>query len=141
MQIEKTTKPSKTEITLLTDITLKGIAPYVNSKLLKYVKTKSLSSKLNNFFLLKDGDKIGGFLMYRTEKSKIFIYELHIIEELQSSGNGKKLLEELFKSEKGKKIILNVHSENNGAMKLYKASGFEATGKKGKNIIEMIKNN
>jgi ribosomal protein S18 acetylase RimI-like enzyme len=140
MQIEKTNKVTKPEIAFLTELTLKGIAPYVNSKLLKYVKTKSLSSKLNNFLLLRDGEKIGGFIMYRVEKSKIFIYELHVCEELQSAGNGKKLLEELFKLEEGKKFILNVHGENAGAIKLYKSAGFEESGKTEKNIIEMTRN-
>lgn len=123
MQLEKIKKLKKSEVKTLVDLILTGMAQYITTPLYKSAKLRSLSSKENNFIILKSDTKsICGFLMYRIVKENIYIYEIHVAKEFQSKGFGKAMIENLINE--GKKLILCVYKENKGAQKLYRSLGF-----------------
>lgn len=139
MQIERTRKISKDEIKLFVNAIVTGLVPYIKVPFLRHSKTKSVSSKSNNFIILREASLVYGFLMYRIEWSIIYIYELHVIEKFRSRGYGRRLMEELFESEKNKSFVLFVHAQNLRAQKLYRSLGFVTAGENG-NYFQMFRN-
>lgn len=126
MQIVKTQKIDKQTIDELVDIIVKGIEPYVTNRLVKYAKRKSVSSKHNNFIILRENSKTLGFIMYRImNREQVFIYEIQVLKEFQSQGYGSKLMNELFNSEKDKEFVLFVYNKNIRAAKFYSSLGFK----------------
>lgn len=132
MNLEKTRKINKCDAKILVNILITGVKPYVSCSLLKHSKMKSITSKFNNFIILRNKSTIAGFLMYRILRDNIaFIYEIHVVAEFQSQGYGTKMMNTLFEQEKGKVLVLFVHNENLKAQKFYKSLGFEKTEEDG----------
>ncbi|KAM0680429.1 hypothetical protein GINT2_001489 [Glugoides intestinalis] len=124
MLLEKTKQISKQDIIRTVQLIIEGISPYIQTRLLKYAKTKSMSSRKNNFIMLREESMLKGFLMYRIEKNCCILYEIHVSEEKRSQGHGTSLIKELLKDQIGKMIILFVHTKNLKAQQFYAANGF-----------------
>lgn len=142
MLLEKTKIISKTDVMRAVQLIIEGIRPYIQTPLLKYAKTKSMSSRNNNFIILREECVIKGFLMYRVEKDCCIVYEIHVSEEKRSQGYGTMLFRELFKDQAGKKLLLFVHTRNAMAQQFYLTNGFNFKEKsENDTYYEMYKQN
>ncbi len=132
LELIKTKKISKQDIERIVELTLSGIGTYTKTYLLKHSKTKSISSKHNNFIILKDNTSSGnssnniiGFAMYRIDKELVFIYEIHVDPLYRHKGIGSRTMRELISDEINKTIILFVHKKNKIGQEFYEKIGFK----------------
>lgn len=146
MALEKTKRIPASDIARTVELIIEGIRAYAGGPLLKHSKTKSMSSKFNNFIVFREDEsargRIQGFLMYRIERECCIVYEIHVAEDKRSCGIGSRLMEELFEDQKGKLLILFVHKDNTRAQKFYLSQGFQFHDvQANKRCYEMFKQN
>lgn len=86
-------------------------------------------SKQNKLFILKEKNKILGYILLIYYHKSIRIYSIAISKDSQAKGYGKKLLEYVFNLALEVKkiyITLEVKKSNKNAIKLYEKFGFHS---------------
>lgn len=81
-------------------------------------------------FVVKDVDKVVGFVAPAIMNSQRRIGALYVLPEMQGKGIGKKLLDKAIEWHgRNKDIFLHVATYNKSAIDFYARNGFEKTGK------------
>lgn len=112
------------EIPRAVDLILEGIKAFNSNPLLRHAKTKSVSNKLSRFIVLRQDNKLMGFLMYRVEKKCCLIYEIHIDPNYRGEGEGTRMMDVLSEQMQNYLFVLFVHKQNKRAMKFYDMNNF-----------------
>jgi ribosomal protein S18 acetylase RimI-like enzyme len=112
-----------------------------------YIRAIQKTQKRNVNFcsMVRDDQEVIGFVDVFPVNNKPeigFIEFIYLIEKYRGKGIGKILMDFVYsvlKENNCRKIYLNVSEKNNQAIKFYKKYGFEFTGKKRTNHLQMCK--
>jgi len=91
---------------------------------------KEFKNEISKIWVLKEKEKIIGYLIFREIKPEIEVFKIGVKKEYQRKGLGTKLMQKLIEFAKEKnisKIFLEVKASNLSAYNFYKKLGFKET--------------
>lgn len=123
-----------------------SLSPTKDCKLLHYIHNLCLPDELwsseavegyikndhNTALIARDGNTDVGFVFYRKTSDEVELISIGVAPLERRNGYGIALMEHVVSENKGCKFFLEVAEDNANAIKMYKNSGFQITGRREK---------